>query len=195
MKTFRTIHNILMSILSLYMFIVITYETILSNKFTSIRTLLCDPYHNDLASNITNIFLYSKYVEWLDTLFLHLSGKEISTLQYSHHMTTVLTVYTNNIDYVSPYIYIPMGLNCLVHVPMYWYFAYPKGILYRFIHMITSSQIIQHVLVIISAITTLQSDNCQQNDYGNEFGLLMYFMYLIYFIQFYIQSYLFKKNE
>jgi len=139
------------------------------------------------------VFLYSKYLEWLDTVFLHLSGKRISMLQYTHHMTTVVTLYVNFMDYVSPCIIVPMGLNCLVHIPMYWYFAFPKGFLYKYRMLITRSQIIQHILVIISAIYTYIMDNCEQNKYGNIIGLLMYFMYLFYFTVFYINSYL-KKD-
>ena len=190
----RQCHNIILSILSLYMFLIITFETISIGKFNSIKSLLCSSYeNNEMVIYITDIFLYSKYLEWLDTLFLHLSGKSISMLQYTHHMTTVLTVYTNLIDYVSPFIFIPMGLNCLVHIPMYWYFAYPKGFLYKFRKLITTSQIIQHVIVIITAITSIIMDNCQQNLYGNYFGLSMYMMYLFYFAMFYIKSYI-NKN-
>ena len=108
-------------------------------------------------------------------------------------MTTVVTVYVNIVDYVSPYIIIPMGLNCFVHIPMYWYFAFPKGRLSTFKKIITIGQIIQHILVIISAIYTLIVDNCLQNKYGNKMGLIMYLMYLFYFIVFYMQSYLKRK--
>ena len=195
MLMFRKTHNIILSILSLFMFVVILLETISVGKFESIKTLLCYPYQNNATIiNITNLFLYSKYLEWFDTLFLHLSGKPISMLQYTHHMTTVLTVYTNMIDYVSPYFLIPMGLNCLVHIPMYWYFAYPRGIMHKFRKLITISQIIQHIIVLISGVTTLMMDNCQQNKYGNKFGLLMYLMYLFYFSIFYINSYMEKKK-
>ncbi len=190
MLMFRKTHNIILSILSLYMLVVIVLQTIYVGKFNSIKSLLCSSYKNNITTiNITNLFLYSKYLEWLDTLFLHLSGKPISMLQYTHHMSTVITVYINVIDYVSPYIIIPMGLNCLVHIPMYWYFAYPRGIMYKFRKLITTSQIIQHIIVIVSAITTLKMDNCEQNKYGNKIGLLMYFMYLFYFMNFYIKSY------
>ena len=195
MRMFRKTYNIILSILSLFMFVVITYETISIGKFGSINYLLCSSYNNNkIVINIANVFLYSKYIEWLDTLFLHLSGKHISMLQYTHHMTTVLTVYTNIVDYVSPYLIIPMGLNCIVHIPMYWYFAFPKGILYKFRQFITISQIIQHILVIVVAILTLTMDDCQQNLYGNKFGLLMYLMYLFYFSIFYIDSYMIKNN-
>lgn len=192
MLVFRKMHNIFLSILSFFMFTVIIYESMIIGKFNSINNLICYSYNSDTVVWITNLFLYSKYLEWLDTLFLHLSGKNISMLQYTHHMTTVLTVYTNTIDYVSPYTVIPMGLNCLVHIPMYWYFAYPRGFMYKFRQLITTSQIIQHILVIITGIISATSENCQQNLYGNEFGLLMYFMYLTYFTKFYIQSYFIK---
>ena len=195
MLIMRKYHNIILSILSLFMFVVITFETISIGKFSSIKSLLCSSYNNNkIIINITNMFLYSKYIEWLDTLFLQLSGKRISMLQYTHHMSTILTLYTNIVDYVSPYMIIPMGLNCLIHIPMYWYFAFPKGIMYKFKKLITISQIIQHILVIVTGISTLLMDNCQQNLYGNKFGLLMYLIYLFYFSMFYIKSYLRKNN-
>ena len=194
MLMFRKAHNIFLSILSLYMFVIITYETARIGKFSSIESLLCSSYNNNKnVINISNMFLYSKYIEWLDTLFLHLSGKNISMLQYTHHMTTAITVYINIVDYVSPYAMIPMGLNCFVHIPMYWYFAYPKGVLYNFRQLITTSQIIQHIIVIISIIKTMMIENCEQNIYGSKFGLLMYFMYLFYFAKFYIHSYFTKR--
>ena len=56
------------------MFIVITYETISRNLINSIISMFF--YNNNTkVINITNLFLYSKYVEWLDTLFLQLSEK------------------------------------------------------------------------------------------------------------------------
>ena len=109
-------------------------------------------------------------------------------------MTTVLTVYTNMVDYISPYFIIPMGLNCFVHIPMYWYFANPRGILFKYRKLITTIQIVQHVLVIITGISTLLINNCEQNKYGNKIGLLMYFMYLFYFCLFYMKSYIKKQN-
>ena len=195
MLMFRIIHNIILSILSLYMLVVITFETMSIGKFETINSLLCSSYNsNTVIINITNMFYYSKYLEWLDTLFLHLSGKPISMLQYTHHMTTAIGVYTNLIDYVSPAIIVPMGLNCLVHIPMYWYFAFPKGVMYKFRQLITISQIIQHIIVIFFSIITLNMDNCRQNMYGSELVLALYLMYLFYFGIFYKKSYLRKNN-
>ena len=194
MLKYRLCHNIFLSILSLFMLLGITYGNFITNKLSSLENLLCLPYDNDLVSVLSVwTFLYSKYLEWGDTLFLHLSGKKISYLQYTHHMTTAILMYSNLADYISPHIYIFMSLNCFVHIFMYWYFAYPKGMLYKIRKLITQMQIVQHVICILTIVYTMRLDNCEQNKYGNKLGLLMYLMYLFYFIVFYINSYRDKK--
>ena len=50
-------------------------------------------------------FYYIKYVEWLDTVFLLIKKKKVSTLHYYHHMIVPLLVYLNigeenNYDYL-----------------------------------------------------------------------------------------------
>lgn len=190
MKYLRTIHNIFLSWLSLIMLIGITYANYITFKFNSLNNLLCLTYNNNsIALMITDLFLYSKYIEWGDTLFLHLSGKPITMLHYTHHMTTVFLLYVNLIEYISPHMFIFMSLNCLVHIWMYWYFAFPRGVLYPIRKLITQSQIIQHVICLITIVFTMFLDNCKQNKYGNEFGLFIYSMYLFYFSIFYLQSY------
>lgn len=190
MKFIRKTHNIILSFSSLIMLVGITYGTYDAGKFKSLNNLLCLPYDNDsVAYNSALIFLYSKYIEWGDTLFLHLSGKHISMLQYTHHMTTAFLMYNNMIDYLSPHMFVFMGLNCFVHIPMYWYFSYPKGFLHSVRKMITQIQIFQHIICLATIIYTMNLDNCQQNKYGNQYGLIMYLMYLFYFSLFYVKSY------
>ena len=201
MKNCRKLHNIVLSIMSFVMLMVLFYSTYKSNKLGSVEDFICKPYSNDtLTQTNVNIFLYSKYLEWGDTVFLHLSGKQITMLQYTHHMTTAFLTGLNNAEYITPGIIIPMGLNCLVHIPMYWYFAYPKGVLQQFRKQITQIQIIQHVLVLSSLIygsyyyfkPTERYYFCEQNKYGLQAGLLLYIMYLTYFSLFYISNY--KNN-
>ena len=195
MKTLRKYHNICLSFLSLVMLVGITYGTYYDNKFNSINHLFCLQYsENPITYYSVYLFLYSKYLEWGDTLFLHLSGKPITTLQYTHHMSTALLVYVHAREFISPLVFLYQGLNCLVHVPMYLYFAYPKGFLYKFRKNITQFQIYQHIICIISTIYIKTLDNCEQNKYGLELGLSLYFMYLFYFSIFYIKSYNKKKK-
>ena len=133
MRQCRRFHNMLLSFMSFIMLVGITYSTYRNNKFQSLNNLLCKPYNYDIiALSSSWMFLYSKYIEWGDTLFLHLSGKNISMLQYTHHMSTALLVYIHLREFISPLIYIYMALNCFVHVLMYWYFAFPRGILFKF---------------------------------------------------------------
>ena len=96
------------------MLIGITIGNYQTNKLSSINNILCKSYDNNYYSTISSqLFLYSKYIEWGDTMFLHLSGKKISMLQYTHHMTTALLMYLNTSYYLSPHIFVFMSLNCI----------------------------------------------------------------------------------
>tara|TARA_B100001093_G_scaffold519550_1_gene609075 strand:- start:712 stop:1287 length:576 start_codon:yes stop_codon:yes gene_type:complete len=189
MQKFRKIHNITLSILSLLMLCGIVYSNYITNKLFSFNNLLCLSYlnNNNIFNLTTHIFLYSKYLEWLDTLFLHLSNKSISTLQYTHHMTTAFLMYVNM---NNSHLFIFISTNCLVHIPMYWYFAYPNGILNKFRKLITKIQIFQHIICLTTILYTFNLKNCDINKFGNSIGLLLYLMYLFYFVQFYIKKYL-----
>ena len=195
MRSLRKIHNISLSVLSFLMLVGITFGTYSVGKFKSVHDLLCLSYDNNLISYISGyIFLYSKYLEWGDTLFLHLSGKPISMLQYTHHMSTAFLVYLNVHNSISPFSFIFQGLNCFVHIPMYWYFAFPKGVLKKYKKIITQSQIFQHMFCILTILYTKSLSNCQQNPYGLEVGLFLYSMYMFFFSVFYLKSYLKKEN-
>ena len=192
MITIRKIHNITLSLLSIFMLVSIIYANFLTNKLNSLHNLLCISYNNNnVALLCAEMFLYSKYLEWGDTLFLHLSGKPISMLQYTHHMSTAFLVYLNTVETMNSHYIVAMGLNCLVHIPMYWYFAYPNGFLKQFRVRITQIQIIQHIICIITSIYICFTD-CHQNKYGNKCGLIGYLMYFFYFSLFYMKSYLLK---
>uniref|UniRef100_A0A6C0EJX8 Very-long-chain 3-oxoacyl-CoA synthase n=1 Tax=viral metagenome TaxID=1070528 RepID=A0A6C0EJX8_9ZZZZ len=188
---FRKIHNIILCILSFIMLIGITVANYQTYKFNTLNNLLCVPYNNNIYATISvTLFLYSKYIEWGDTVYLHLSGKSISQLQYTHHMTTAFLVYCNMVDYISPGIYVCMSLNCFVHIWMYWYFAYPRGYLKKYKVLITQAQIVQHIVCLVAIIYTSFLDNCEQNKYGNSVGFLLYMMYLLYFSMFYFKNYI-----
>ena len=189
----RKVHNIILSLLSIFMLASIIYANYLTNKLFSFTNLLCISYNNNkFALFSAKIFLYSKYLEWGDTLFIHLSNKPITMLQYTHHMSTAFIVYLNTAEIMNSHYIVAMGLNCLVHIPMYWYFAYPNGFLRPYRFRITQIQIIQHIICILTSIYMCFLD-CDQNKYGNICGLICYIMYLFYFSIFYIESYFNNK--
>ena len=193
MKLSRYNHNMFMTYLSIIMFIMITIGNYQTNKFANINNLLCKSYENNyFANNGASLFLWSKYLEYGDTFYLHLSNKPISMLQYTHHMSTAFLMYMNFYDYLSPHMFVFMGSNCFVHIWMYWYFAEPRGWLYKYRSYITSIQIFQHIICLCTILITYNMPNCQQNIHGNFFGLLAYSMYLFYFVTFYAEKYISK---
>jgi len=189
---FRRIHNINLSVWSGIMLFLAIVGQFQESKFSTTDSFLCDSYNNNEIMNLSiKLFLWSKYVEWGDTLFLHLSNRPISMLQYTHHMSTaILTYVAFDRTIISPHALVFVGSNTLVHIPMYWYFAFPSGVLHKYRKLITQSQIIQHVGCLGVIVYTSYIDNCKQAEYTNAFGFAMYSMYLFYFMAFYVQTYL-----
>ena len=194
MLKFRKYHNITLSVLSFIMLTGITIANYQEEKYDSVYNILCKSYNNNIyADYSTKLFLYSKYLEWLDTLFIHLSNKQITKLQYTHHMSTAFLVYLTTNKIVIPSCFVQMSLNCLVHIFMYWYFAYPYGVLFNYRKNITQIQIIQHIISFSSIVYQLNVDKCRHIMYGTEVGFLLYLMYLSQFSYFYISRYYVKK--
>lgn len=195
MKFCRTAHNINLSLLSAAMFILYFIGQVQVDKINTLDDLLCKPYEYNWYVNMAGYaFLYSKYIEWGDTLFLQLSGKPISMLQYTHHMSTAILTYVGfTMTEISPNAFVFLATNTFVHTPMYWYFAYPKGWLHKYRRMITQSQIVQHIICITTLIyTKSRGEDCIQSKYANELALALYSMYLFYFVSFYFSN---KKTD
>ena len=192
MKCARYFHNTFMAFISGLMFLMITIGNAQMDKFSSIDNLICKSYENNwFAYTGAELFLWSKYIEWIDTLFLQLSRKPITNLHYTHHMSTAILMYNNINPHLTHSIYIFMGSNTLIHVFMYWYYADSYGWLYPYRQWITTAQILQHVLCVITIYTTniFGEDDCKQNMYGNILAFLLYHMYLVYFMMFYFRKY------
>ena len=198
MKYYKRIHNIILSILSFVMLFAVLVYNIIDDKISSYEDIVCKQYKStDSIEFIGYTFFYSKYIEWLDTLFLYLSGREITSLQYNHHMTTAVLTYFNMRYFISPSLLVFMGLNCFVHIPMYWYFAYPRGFLKKYRKLITIIQILQHIIALSTTIYVLfikQFVSCNHSKFGIQLGFCLYVMNLVYFTQFFIKTYLAKRQ-
>lgn len=192
-------YNFFMAVLSLYMLYLVVTANIETKKFYSIYGMLCSSYgENKTIRYASRLFLYSKYIEWLDTLFLVYYNKPVSNLHYYHHMSTAFLTYMNIIEYPSPSLIVFMGSNCLVHYFMYLYYLDPTKWNSKSKKMLTISQIVQHIICLITLIKTekLNIDGgCQQNKYGGRVAIILYGMYLIHFSCFYIEKYLNKINK
>ncbi len=199
--TFRKFHNIFMSLLSFIILIGITYGTWQESKFNTIYDLFCKSYNRNVVAEWSAfLFVWSKYIEWIDTLLLIMFNKYVSWLQYTHHATTGIICWYNFTDngmyQLTPYTFFCVGLNAGIHILMYWYFAYPKGFLSSYSKLITCIQLFQHLsCMIITGLTLfLFTDSCTQNFVGN---ILLFFGYVhnfSFFLHFYIHKYI-KNNK
>ena len=192
MRIARYCHNSFMALISGLIFVMINIGNAQTDKFSSIDNLICKSYDNNwMAYTGAELFLWSKYLEWIDTLFLQLSGKPITELHYTHHMSTALLMYYNTTPTLTHSMYIFMGSNTFIHVFMYWYYADSYGWLYPYRQWITRGQILQHILCLITIYATniLGEEHCKENVYGNVFAFLLYHMYLVYFMVFYLKKY------
>jgi len=191
-ESYRLFHNILLSSLSLWMFLVLLYETYQDGRYQSWNTAACQTTPLRGSYGFANfVYLISKLVEWPDTWILVLSNKPVITLHWFHHMTTfTMAALTHNF---------PVGgyalINCLVHVVMYLHYAFPQKWARIFI---TSSQLIQFVWVLSVQIFGFISPKC--HDMGPVFWEWVFCFgvvaaFFLGFIHFFIQEYIMVKPK
>ena len=137
-------------------------------------------------------FLNSKVLEFVDTIFIILRKKRLITLQWYHHIVTMLYCWYAGATALGPGL--PFAaMNYLVHGIMYPYFAFATiGYRMKFVQWITWLQIAQ---MIAGTYITFESLKCNDPRYFTfMFGFLMYLSYFILFTKFYYDKYL-KDNK
>lgn len=163
--------------------------------------------HVSLAE-VTNLYLQlnyiTKYIELLDTLFLVLKKKPLTFLHTYHHGATAFLCYIQ-LAGRTPISWVPIILNLMVHVVMYWYyFQAARGIKIWWKQYITTLQIVQFVIdlgFIYFAFYTEGSSGvwswlnlphwggCEGDHYAAYVGVVIITSYLFLFIGFYMSTY------
>lgn len=191
----KLVHNLGLAIASLAMLVGIIYCAWESGKLNSLHASLCGPFQDEKTAMLVGRYFYlSKYWEWIDTAFLITAKKEITWLQYTHHMSTAILVFANISPVISSASLLACFTNTFVHVFMYFYFAFPQG-LRKYRKWITTIQIIQHCMC-LSGFTYiyLNLDSCVTTTMGIKMALALYAMYLTFFVLFYIVQYVQKGS-
>ena len=146
------------------------------------------------------LFLLSKAVELGDTAFIVLRKTPLSFLHWYHHVTAL--IYCAWFSAESPALSNWIGTtNYLVHSVMYSYYtAKAAGVrVPRWVsQMITTLQLVQFVLGVITMITALiLKTNGAYCDASYPFiyvGMIVYTSYFVLFLNFFYQRYLWGKN-
>jgi Ca2+/Na+ antiporter len=174
------------------------YYLLINGQFQNYSTFMCEPLPEWLRF-LSLTFILSKLWEWIDTFIDLWRGKtpaQIGFLHCYHHATTFfLFLLVENFPSTEKS---GMLFNGFVHTLMYYHYAFRLPKFMR--PLITFAQIVQ--LVTVTGIWHLTPKECAlyesyPKEHFVEF-LLPYAMvpvYAIFFVKFFIESYVIKKSK
>eukprot|EP00038_Savillea_parva_P009684 m.185170 g.185170 ORF g.185170 m.185170 type:complete len:302 (-) comp16366_c0_seq1:17-922(-) len=143
------------------------------------------------------LFIYSKFIELIDTVWLALKKRPMTLLHVWHHITVLLYCWHAYATRIGSGLWFA-AMNYLVHTIMYAYFgatslspAVRKAVR-PYAYMITLLQLLQMVVGIVVTTASLlyaaAGHTCHVNRTNSVLGLAMYASYFILFLEFFIRN-------
>ncbi|GMM27806.1 fatty acid elongase [Martiniozyma asiatica (nom. inval.)] len=203
------LHNLFLTTLSFILFVSIVEQLIPQLVRHGLFFAICD----ERAWTRELIVLYymnylTKFLEFVDTIFLVLKQKKLTFLHTYHHGATALLCFTQLVG-TTPISWVPISLNLFVHVVMYWYyFLAARGIRVWWKEWVTRFQIIQFIIdltfiyfaVYIKVMSNIRPElagglTCSGTPTATISGCAIISSYLFLFIAFYIEVYKKKSKK
>jgi len=183
---FAFVHNVFMSIFSLYMFVDAVVKIHQHSGWGSLDAYLRIGGSSDFHA-LHDLFYWSKFIELIDTVILVVKDKPLGFLHVFHHCTTA------SVSYVSRFQPLWMGTwtNGLVHVFMYAHFARPFSFIRQYL---TTMQIVQFIFILVTynywwwAYANIPLQHILWGDF-------CYAVYLVFFCKFFYDNYISPKGK
>jgi len=139
------------------------------------------------------LFIWSKFPELIDTVFLVLRKKPVNFLHWFHHASVLLYCWYS-FAYENPAGVLFAAMNYAVHAVMYvYYFLAAVGRPPLWGKAVTVLQILQMFAGIAITVAQWQLasvENCYVPRSTLDAGFLMYGAYLVLFLQFFVERYM-----
>jgi len=143
------------------------------------------------------LFIYSKFIELVDTVWLVLKKRPLTILHVWHHITVLLYCWHSYATRIGTGLWFA-AMNYLVHAVMYTYFGVTahsveaRRSVKPYAVAITLLQLSQMVvgIVVTMAAMLYKADGrkCHVNSSNSVLGLTMYASYFVLFLEFFIRN-------
>eukprot|EP00300_Choanocystis_sp_HF-7_P033307 c45626_g1_i1.p1 GENE.c45626_g1_i1~~c45626_g1_i1.p1 ORF type:complete len:312 (+),score=64.39 c45626_g1_i1:28-936(+) len=148
------------------------------------------------------LFVYSKFPELIDTVFLVLQKKKVIFLHWFHHVTVLLYCWHAYHTKIGPGIWFAV-MNYCVHSIMYFYYFLGligfRRVFKPIAPLITFLQLAQMVggivITVLSVWLHAHDPTCHVDPANMKLGLAMYFSYFVLFALLFHNLYILPKDQ